>query len=65
MATSGGNQTLSDVDESLVQAGVFLEDIANNPQKVECLDTFVMCKDIVKWLQKETKGTVNNFGHSP
>lgn len=56
MTTSGGNQTLGDVDESLMQAGVFLEDIAKNPQKVDCLDTFARCKDIVKWLQKETKG---------
>ena len=62
MATSGGNQTLSDVDESLVQAGVFLEDIAKNPRKVDCLDTFAMCKDIVKWLQKETKGSINFLG---
>ena len=55
MATSGENQTLVDVDESLVQVGVFLEDIANSPRKVECLDTFVVCKKIVNWLQKETK----------
>jgi hypothetical protein len=56
LATSGGNQTLAGVDEKLMQAGVFLEDIAKNPQKVDCLDTFARCKDIVKWLQKETKG---------
>ena len=56
MATSGGNQTLTDVDESLIQAGVFLEDIAKNRRKVDCLGTFVTCKEIVKWLQKETKG---------
>ena len=47
---------MSDIDESLMQAGKFLEDIAKNPQKVDCLDTFAGCKDIVKWLQKETKG---------
>jgi hypothetical protein len=57
LATSGGNQTLVDIDESLIQAGVFLEDIAKNQQKVDCLNTFVMCEDIVKWLQKATKGS--------
>ena len=52
---------MNDVDENLVQAGVFLEDIAKNPRKVDCLDTFARCKDIVKWLQKETKGKYSIF----
>ena len=44
------------MDESLILAGHFLEDIANDSQKVECLDRFSKCKDIVKWLKDETKG---------
>ena len=56
MSTSGESQTLNDVDDSLTRAGEFLEDIAKDPRKVECLDTFSKCKDIVKWLKDETKG---------
>ena len=63
MAASGAIQILSDIDESLKRAGLFLEDVAKNPQKVDCLDTFVRCKDIVKWLQKETKGKLH-YMHS-
>ena len=61
LATSGGDQTLSDIDDSLVRAGVFLKDIAKNQRKVDCLNTFARCKDIMKWLQKETKGDTHNM----
>lgn len=56
LTTSGGNQTLNDVDDTLVLAGEFLEDIANDHRKVDCLQRFVRCEDIVKWLQGATKG---------
>ena len=39
-----------------MQTGVFLKDFAKNPRKADYLVTFVRCKDIVKWLQEETKG---------
>ena len=59
---SEGNWTLNDVDESLWHV-VFLEDIANDQWKADCLETFARCKDIVKWLKKETKGeyTIRNI----
>ena len=59
MSTSGDSQTLHDVDDNLICAGEFLEDIAKEPRKVECLDTFARCKDIVKWLKDETKGKLH------
>ena len=59
LAESSQCQTLGDVDDRLVGAGVFLEDVANDPKKVQCLDTFARCKDIVKWLKDVTKGEQN------
>ena len=56
MAATGENQTLSDVDDRLINTGKFLEDVANDPRKVNCLEMFAQCQDIVKWLKEETKG---------
>ena len=50
------NQTLKDVDESLIETGKFLEDVAKEPKKVDCLERFARCQDIVKWLKEVTKG---------
>ena len=45
-----------DVDDSLVEAGKFLEDVARETRKVQCLMRFAKCQDIVKWLKEVTKG---------
>ena len=50
------DQTLQDVDDSLIEAGRFLEDVAREPRKVRCLERFAQCQDIVKWLKEVTKG---------
>jgi hypothetical protein len=50
------DQTLRDVDDSLIEAGRFLEDVAKEPNKMQCLETFARCQDIVKWLKGVTKG---------
>jgi hypothetical protein len=50
------DQTLKDVDDSLIEAGRFLKDVAKEPRKVQCLETFARCQDIVKWLKEVTKG---------
>ena len=50
------NQTLHDVDNSLVDAGEFLKDVARDQQKVQCLKIFAECKGIVKWLREVTNG---------
>ena len=50
------DQTLQDVDDSLIEAGKFLEDVAREPRKVRCLMTFAQCQDIVKWLKEVTNG---------
>lgn len=56
LSTSMKDQTLGDVDDSLIDAGKFLEDVAREPRKVHCLMRFAQCQDIVKWLQDVTKG---------
>ena len=50
------DQTLKDVDESLTETGKFLKDVARDHRKVDCLEMFAQCQDIVKWLQETTKG---------
>ena len=50
------NQTLKDVDDSLMETGKFLEDVAKESKKVKCLERFSRCQDIVKWLKEVTKG---------
>ncbi|MCG8625208.1 MAG: hypothetical protein MJE68_24825 [Proteobacteria bacterium] len=50
------NQTLRDVDDRLIEAGRFMEDVAREPSKVQCLERFTRCKEIVEWLKRVTKG---------
>lgn len=49
------NQTLLDVDDSLVDASKFLKDIAKDSRKMQCLEKFAQCQKIVKWLKDVTK----------
>ena len=50
------DQTLRDVNDSLIEAGKFMKEVAEEPSKVQCLETFAQCQDIVKWLKEITKG---------
>jgi hypothetical protein len=52
------DQTLQDVNDCLIDAGRFMKDVAEDPNKVECLETFSRCQDIVKWLKEVTKGYI-------
>ena len=49
------DQTLKDVDDSLVQVGEFLQELITQ-QRIECLQQFIGCKKIVEWLREETNG---------
>ena len=53
------DQTLASVDDKLVRAGRFLEDISSNPGKLECLVCFSKCQNVIKWLRDETNGKWN------
>ena len=50
------DQTLKDVDDSLVQVGEFLQELITHQQRIECLQQFIGCKKIVEWLREETNG---------
>ena len=56
LSTSMKDQTLKDVDDTLIEAGKFMEDVAREPSKVQCLERFAKCKEIVEWLKRVTKG---------
>jgi hypothetical protein len=51
-------QTLSDIDEKLIEIGSFLEHFTKDrsKKKLECLKGFAACLDIVEWIRNETKG---------
>ena len=50
------HQTLAAVDENLVTTGKFLENISSDPKKLQCLNYFAQCQEVVKWLRNVTNG---------
>ena len=55
------DQTLASVDDKLVKAGRFLEDISSNSGKLECLVCFSECQNVIKWLKDVTNGKWNRL----
>ena len=49
------HQTLAAVDENLVKTGKFLENISSDSRKLQCLNHFTQCQEVVKWLRDATK----------
>ncbi len=58
LTSSMRGQTLMDVDDGLIQTGRFLKDIAHDRHRVECLEAFAKCQNVVSWLKEVTKGTI-------
>lgn len=52
------SKPLSSIDETLIDAGTFLEEFRDE-EKLDCLRTFVDCADIVGWIRTYTKGNLN------
>ena len=48
------DQTLADIDEKLVDAGIFLSEFTG--RKLECITKFSECQDIVQWIRETTRG---------
>ena len=48
------DQTLADVNNELVQAGEFLKEFTG--EKLECINRFCECQEIVEWIRHTTKG---------
>ena len=49
---------LSSIDENLINACSFLEDFREE-RKLDCLQTFVSCADIIEWIRTYTKGNAS------
>ena len=49
------------MDEKLVRAGKFLEDISSDPGKLQCLNQFIKCQEVIKWLRNVTSGKQGHF----
>jgi len=50
------DQMLEAVDEKLVTTGKFLEDISSDSRKLQCLNYFAQCQEVIKWLRDVTSG---------
>jgi len=46
--------TLAAVDEKLVETGKILKNISS--EKLECLNRFTQCQELIKWLRDVTNG---------
>lgn len=50
------NCTLDSIGQELVEARSFLEKLTTDRKKLECLEKFAACLNIIDWIRKETKG---------
>ncbi|KAK3585587.1 hypothetical protein CHS0354_036774 [Potamilus streckersoni] len=51
---NAANMKMKEFDDSLLKTCTFLEDLT--AEKTNCLDHFVMCKNLVIWLRRSMKG---------
>ena len=48
-------QTLEAVNEVLIETSQFLEHITSNSGKLQCLQTFAKCQEVIQWIREETE----------
>ena len=53
---SMNTQTLSNIDQGLIEMSSFLENFMKDKKKLECLKSFAACLDLVEWIRKESQG---------
>ena len=57
LTPSSKQEKLADIDDSIVQAEQFLQEISNDPDgKLACLNMFVESRKLVDWLQSISTG---------
>ena len=56
VTTSMKDEPLEKIDLKLIQARSFLEQFTSEQMKLDCLEKFAECLNIVGWIRKETKG---------
>ena len=47
---------LKDVSDTLIQSGESLMQLVSNQKKMDCLEAFSECQEIVGWIREITKG---------
>ena len=60
LETSMKDETLASIDPALVNAGEFMREIIDKPERKHCLQMFVKCQDIIEWLRKSTHSEMWN-----
>ena len=55
---SSRNQPLHSISSNLLSAVPFFREISTDTRKHHCIEAYCDCADIVKWIQKETKGII-------
>jgi hypothetical protein len=50
------DSSLGSIDHQMIDAKSFLEEMTADAWKLECLQVFAKCSNIVEWIRKETKG---------
>ena len=55
------DQTLAAVDEKLVKTGKFLESVSSDPKKLQCLNYFTQCQEVIRWLRDVTNSKRKQF----
>ena len=48
-------QTLAAINDVLIETGQFLEHITSNLGKLQCLQTFAACQQVIQWIREETE----------
>ena len=56
IAESMKDSTLDDIDQNLTDAKSFLEEFTKDAWKLNCLESFSNCMNIVDWIRKVSKG---------
>ena len=54
LSTDLDDEALKSIDESSIETGTVLKDIAENPKHKLCLDAFCRSYNLVKWIREET-----------
>ena len=60
MSQAAKKKCLKDINQEVIEAGNALKTIAEFPENLQCLQTFVECHDFRAWLVAAFKGTTTN-----
>lgn len=53
---------LGSINQEFFEAGDFLKNFKEDRGKLQCLQSFIDCLDVVWWISNETQGKLNSTG---